>query len=72
MLRREEQEKVREALRRLPRDYRIMLVLHFYRQLSYVEIAARLGKHLPAVRSGIFRAKRLLRDQMLNAPMPIS
>jgi RNA polymerase sigma-70 factor (ECF subfamily) len=72
MLRREEQEKVREALRRLPRDYRIMLVLHFYRQLSYVEIAARLGKHLPAVRSGIFRAKRLLRDQMLNAPVPIS
>jgi RNA polymerase sigma-70 factor (ECF subfamily) len=72
VLRREEQEEVREALRRLPRDYRILLVLHFYRQLSYMEIAARLGKHLPAVKTGVFRAKRLLRDQMLNAPMPIS
>ena len=71
MLRREKQERVREALRHLPRDYRILLVLHFYGQLSYVEIAARLGKHLPAVKSGIFRAKRLLRDQILNSPMPI-
>jgi len=67
MLRREEQENVRDALRRLPREYRILLVLYYYRQLTYAEIAMTLGKHLPAVKTGVFRAKRLFRDQLRNA-----
>jgi len=67
ILRREEQESVREALRRLPREYRILLVLHYYRQLTYAEIAVALGKQMPAVKTGVFRAKRLLRNQLLNA-----
>ena len=67
VLRREEQKRVREALRRLPREARILLVLHFYRQLTYVEIGAALGKQMPAVKTGVFRAKRLLREQLLNA-----
>jgi len=68
VLRREQQENVREALRRLPREYRILLVLHYYRQLTYAEIAAALGKQMPAVKTGVFRAKRLLRCQLLNVP----
>ena len=67
VLRREEQESVREALRRLPREYRILLVLHYYRQLTYAEIAAALGKQMPAVKTGVFRAKRLLRDKLREA-----
>jgi len=67
VLRREEQENVREALRRLPREYRILLVLHYYRQLTYAEIAAALGKQMPAVKTGVFRAKRLLRAKLLGA-----
>jgi len=67
VLRREEQGSVREALRRLPREYRILLVLHYYRQLTYAEIAAALGKQMPAVKTGVFRAKRLLRDKLLEA-----
>jgi len=66
VLRREEQESVREALRRVPRDYRILLVLHYYRQLTYSEIAVAVGKQVPAVKTGVFRAKRLLRDQLAN------
>lgn len=64
VLRREEQENVREALRLLPREYRILLVLHYYRQLTYAEIAMTLGKRMPAVKTGVFRAKQLLRDQL--------
>jgi len=67
VLRREERENVRQALRRLPREYRILLVLHYYRQLTYAEIAAALGKQMPAVKTGVFRAKRLLREQLLCA-----
>ena len=66
VLRREQQENVREALRRLPREYRILLVLHYYRQLTYAEIATALGKQMPAVKTGVFRAKRALREQVLS------
>ena len=65
-LRREQQSKVREELRRLPRDYRILLVLHYYRQMTYAEIALALGKQLPAIKTAIFRAKRMLRARILD------
>jgi RNA polymerase sigma-70 factor (ECF subfamily) len=67
VLRREDEENVRQALRRLPREYRILLVLYYYRQLTYAEIALTLGKQMPAVKTGVFRAKRLLRDKLLAA-----
>jgi RNA polymerase sigma factor (sigma-70 family) len=67
VLRREQQNKVREELRRLPRDYRILLVLHYYRQMSYAEIAIALGKQLPAIKTAIFRGKRMLRDRILHS-----
>ncbi len=66
VLRREQQGKVRQELRRLPRDYRILLVLHYYRQMTYAEIALALGKRLPAIKTAIFRAKRMLRDRLLD------
>ena len=64
--RREQQGKVRDELRHLPRDYRILLVLHYYRQMTYAEIALALGKQLPAIKTAIFRAKRMLRGRMLG------
>jgi RNA polymerase sigma factor (sigma-70 family) len=67
VLRREQQNKVREELRRLPRDYRILLVLHYYRQMTYVEIATALGKQPPAIKTAIFRAKKMLRDRILDS-----
>lgn len=66
VLRREQQSKVRDELRRLPRDYRILLVLHYYRQMTYAEIALALGKQLPAIKTAIFRAKRMLRGRILD------
>jgi RNA polymerase sigma-70 factor, ECF subfamily len=67
VLRQEERSKVQAELRRLPRDYRILLVLRYYRQMSYAEIAVALGKQLPATKTAIFRAKRMLRDRILEA-----
>jgi len=34
--------------------------------MSYGEIALALGKQLPAIKTGIFRAKRMLRDRILD------
>ncbi len=69
LLRREQQNNVQKELRHLPRDYRILLVLHYYRQMTYAEIAFALGKQLPAIKTAIFRAKRMLRDRILDQGM---
>lgn len=66
MLLQEQQRLVREEVRRLPRHYRIPLVLHYYRRMSYVEIARTLGRQMPAIKMTIFRAKRELRDRLLS------
>lgn len=62
----EQQRQVTEELRRLPRQYRIHLVLRYYRRMSYTEIARTLGKQLPAIRMTLFRAKRELHGRLLR------
>jgi RNA polymerase sigma-70 factor (ECF subfamily) len=64
VLLREKQNRVQDELRRLPRDYRILLVLHYYRQMSYAEIAQFLGRQVPAIKTAIFRAKKKLRESL--------
>jgi len=64
VLRREERLEVREQLIRLPKKYKVPLVLRYYKQMSYSEIARALKSRLPAVRMMIFRAKEELRRNL--------
>jgi len=64
VLRREERLEVREQLIRLPKKYKVPLVLRYYKQMSYSEIARTLKSRLPAVRMMIFRAKEELRHNL--------
>jgi RNA polymerase sigma-70 factor, ECF subfamily len=64
VLRREEGLEVREQLIRLPKKYKVPLVLRYYKQMSYSEIARTLQSRLPAVRMMIFRAKEELRRNL--------
>ena len=64
VLRREEQRQVREQLIRLPEKYKVPLVMRYYKQMSYSEIARALNRRLPAVRMMIFRAKEQLRRNL--------
>ena len=64
VLRREEQRQVRQQLIRLPEKYKVPLVLRYYKQMSYSEIACALKRRLPAVRMMIFRAKVQLRRNL--------
>jgi RNA polymerase sigma factor (sigma-70 family) len=70
ILRQEEHHHLREELRRLPRHYRVPLVLRYYRRMSYAEIANTLGKQIPAIKMTIFRAKRELRDRLSRLRQP--
>jgi RNA polymerase sigma-70 factor (ECF subfamily) len=60
---------LREAVNRLERIDREILLLREFEQLSYAEIAALLRLPLNTVRSRLFRARTALRD-LLAAPAP--
>ena len=61
LLSREEKEAVRDAIDRLPEQYRVALVLRYYHELSYDEIAEDLGLTRAHVATLIFRGKGELR-----------
>jgi RNA polymerase sigma-70 factor (ECF subfamily) len=66
VLRNEERLEVREQLIRLPKKFKVPLVLRYYKHMSYSEIACALKTRLPAVRMMIFRAKEELRRNLLR------
>ena len=69
VLRREEQRRVREQLIRLPAMYKAALILRYYKQMSYSQIARTMNRGLPAVRMMIFRAKDQLRRNLQTVPV---
>ena len=62
----EARRRLREQLDRLPDYYKVPLMLRYYQQMSYSEIALRLNRRLPAVRTIIFRAKVRLRRSLVH------
>jgi RNA polymerase sigma-70 factor (ECF subfamily) len=60
----EERAQVRDAIARLPENYRWPLVLRYYGELSYDEIAQQLGVQKNYVAALIFRAKQELRRKL--------
>lgn len=61
----EEQRRVKKLLNNLPEHHRVPLMLRYYKDMSYSEIASKLNRGLPAVKCMIFRAKNQLRRNML-------
>ena len=53
------QEEVRQILAALPAPYREILVLRYYHDLSYAEIAAELGEPISTVRMRLYRARQM-------------
>jgi RNA polymerase sigma-70 factor, ECF subfamily len=56
----EEHAALEEALRRLPEHQRVPLVLHHFEDLSYEEIAVKLGVSLAKIKTDIHRARAAL------------
>ena len=64
LLAQEDQREVREAIAGLPERYSTPLMLRYYGELSYDEIAERLGTSRDNVKTLIFRAKEKLRQAL--------
>jgi RNA polymerase sigma-70 factor (ECF subfamily) len=62
----EEKAQVRDAIARLPENYRVPLVLRYYSELSYDEIAQQLGLQRNYVAALLFRAKQELRRKLAH------
>ncbi len=57
-------EDLRRALRRLSHQRRLVVVLHFYLDLSFEQVAAIVGDSVGAVKSRVYRALRELRPEL--------
>ena len=64
MLSTEERAQVRDAIAGLTENYRVPLVLRYYGELSYDEIALQMGLQRNYVATLIFRAKQELRRKL--------
>ena len=60
----QEKAQVRDTIKRLAENYRVPLVLRYYGELSYDEIAEELGLERNNVPALIFRAKQELRRRL--------
>lgn len=58
---RDARDEAQRWLDALPPQYRAVLVLRYFHDLSYAEIAGTLGEPVSAVRMRLFRARNLLR-----------
>ena len=65
-----EREQVREAIRQLPLDFREVILLREFEDLSYQEIAAILGCPAGTVMSRLARARARLRTLLSAASRP--
>jgi RNA polymerase sigma-70 factor (ECF subfamily) len=67
MMEKEQREIVAQAMEALPDRYRVPIALRYYAEMSYDEIAERLGQTRQEVATSLFRAKQRLRRALAPA-----
>jgi len=60
-------DRIQAGLNALPDDYRLVLVLRYWHDFGYAEIAALVGETESAVKSRLHRARRQLGDLLIQA-----
>jgi len=63
-IRTEQKEQVRQAIESLPANQRATLVLAYYQQLSYREVAEALGCSIGTVKAQMYRALKTLAQRL--------
>lgn len=64
-----DRQRLQEALDELPEDFRVILLMFYFEELSYRQIADRLGLPMGTVMSRLARAKQHLRNQLFAAEL---
>lgn len=55
---------IKKYLTEMPEEYRIVIVLRYYEELSYNEIAELIGRPLGTIKTEIYRAKAILKKKL--------
>jgi len=63
LLEAEAAQEVQTLLNKLPPDYRLAIILKYWHALSYQEIAQTLETTVGAIKSKLFRARKMMADQ---------
>lgn len=66
----DEGDRVQASLRALPDDYRAVLVLRYWHDLSYAEIAAMFGETESAIKSRLHRARLSMAELLARSAAP--
>jgi RNA polymerase sigma-70 factor (ECF subfamily) len=67
---REQSHALQALLHKLPPDYRAAVVLRYWYDYSYIEIADILDTTESAIKSRLFRARQMLADSLDNKAVP--
>ena len=67
---RESKAEVRKLLQALPAEYRLVIALRYWQDLSYAEIAHVTGTTESAIKSRLHRARQMLADWVLAQREP--
>lgn len=70
-LRGERGETVRKMLDQLPEQYRLVIALRYWEELSYEEIADATDSTVSAVKSRLHRARKVMATMMTEKPEPV-
>lgn len=62
----DERDRLMEHVMALPESYREAIVLYYYQDLSTVEIAEVTGQNENTIKTRLFRARAMLKDQLLK------
>lgn len=65
-----EEQGVEAAILALPEDYRVVVHLYYYEELSTAEIAKVLGKREGTIRTRLSRARAMLREDLQEEETP--
>ena len=55
---------IKKYLTEMPEEYRMVIVLRYYEELSYNEIAELIGRPLGTIKTEIYRAKAILKKKL--------
>lgn len=65
-IKQDESDILFEKIMDLPIKYREVIILYYYKELSLKEISNILGQRLPTIQTRLFRARKKLKDLLLD------
>jgi len=71
LLRKEEAKRIHKIIENLPAIYKVPIVMYHIKDMSYQEIANKIGEPLSKVKNRIFRGRKMLKTMYVDDGSPL-